>query len=331
MPQRRVSSRVTARSCEILPFGSIFFRTFRSCSARFVLFVPMIPRELFKKIRRIEIRTKGLVNNVFGGEYHSAFKGRGIEFSEVRPYQVGDDIRSIDWNVSARTGEAYVKVFEEEREQTLMLVVDVSGSEDFGSQGKLKREIAAEISAIIAFSAIQNNDKVGLLLFSDQVELFVPPKKGRRHVLRLLRDLFAHEPRSRGTDITVALNHLLHVLRRRSIVLLVSDFFDSGFTRPLRVVAGRHDTIAVQLHDPREVELPALGLVDLTDAETGETIVLDTSNGRSRRTFTMHAGARQAEIADVFRGIRVDHISIQTDEGYVEPLIRFFRHRHRVS
>ena len=290
----------------------------------------MIPKELFKKIRRIEIRTKGLVNEVFGGEYHSAFKGRGIEFSEVRPYQIGDDIRSIDWNVSARVGDTFVKVFEEEREQTLMLVVDVSGSEDFGTRDKFKREIAAEICAIIAFSAIKNNDKVGLLLVSDQIELFVPPKKGRKHALRLLRDLFAHEPQSRGTDLSVALNHVLHVLRRRSIVLILSDFFDRGFAKPLRVVARRHDTIAVQIHDPREEELPAIGLVHLTDAETGETVVLDTNNTRSRRTFTMHAGARQAEITDLFRRIRMDHISIRTDEGYVEPLINFFRQRNKM-
>ncbi|MDX1741755.1 MAG: DUF58 domain-containing protein, partial [Rhodothermales bacterium] len=180
----------------------------------------MIPKELFKKIRQIEIRTKGLVNSVFGGEYHSAFKGQGIEFSEVRPYQIGDDIRSIDWNVSARTGETYVKIFEEEREQTVMLAVDISGSSSFGSEGKFKREIAAEICAIVAFSAIQNNDKVGLLLFSDQIELFVPPKKGKRHVLRLIRDLFAHERRSTGTSVAVALERLIHVLRRHSIILL---------------------------------------------------------------------------------------------------------------
>ncbi|MDX1545831.1 MAG: DUF58 domain-containing protein, partial [Rhodothermales bacterium] len=176
----------------------------------------MIPRELFRKIRRIEIRTKGLVNNVFGGEYHSAFKGRGIEFSEVRPYQIGDDIRSIDWNVSARSGETYVKIFEEEREQTLLLIVDISGSEDFGTRTAFKRELAAEICAVIGFSAIKNNDKVGLVLFSDRIELFVPPKKGRRHVLRLLRDVFAHEAAGRGTDVTAALDHALHVLHRRS-------------------------------------------------------------------------------------------------------------------
>lgn len=291
----------------------------------------MIPKELFRKIRHIEIRTKGLVNNVFGGEYHSAFKGRGMEFSEVRPYQFGDEIRSIDWNVSARTGDPYVKIFEEEREQTLMLVVDVSGSEDFGSSTKFKREIAAEISAVIGFSAIQNNDKVGLLLVSDRIELFVPPKKGRKHVLRLLRDLFAHESKSAGTDLSVALNHVLHVLNRRSIVLLISDFFDEGFVKPLRVVARRHDTIAVHLVDPREEELPDIGLVDLTDAETGETIVVDTGDRRTRRTIAMHAGARQADIAGLFRRIRMDYVPIRTDESYVEPLIRFFRHRNKKS
>lgn len=289
----------------------------------------MIPKELFKKIRRIEIRTKGLVNNVFGGEYHSAFKGRGIEFSEVRPYQIGDDIRNIDWNVSARTGEAYVKIFEEEREQTLMLVVDVSGSENFGSQTKFKREIGAEICGIVGFSAITNNDKVGLLLVSDRVELFVPPKKGRKHVLRLLRDLFAHEPESTGTDLSVALDHILHVLNRRSIVLLISDFFDDGFVKPLRVVARRHDTIAVHLIDPREEELPPMGLVDLTDAETGETVVIDTSNRRARRVFAMHAGARHAATADLFKRIKMDYVPIHTDEGYVDPLIRFFRQRNK--
>lgn len=289
----------------------------------------MIPKELFRKIRQIEIRTRGLVHDVFGGEYHSAFKGQGIEFSEVRPYQVGDDIRSIDWNVSARTGETFVKIFEEEREQTLMLLVDVSGSEDFGSRNKFKREIAAEICAVAAFSAIQNNDKVGLMLFSDRVELFVPPKKGRRHVLRLIRDLFAHRPASPGTDLSVALNHVLRVLRRRSIVLVISDFLDAGFERPMRAVARRHDTVAIHLVDPREVELPAVGLVDVTDPETGETVLFDTGSGAARRAFSGQARQRQEAIAALLRSIRVDRVPIRTDEGYVEPLVRFFRQRNR--
>lgn len=289
----------------------------------------MIPRELFRKIRRIEIRTKGLVNNFFGGEYHSAFKGLGIEFSEVRPYQVGDDIRSIDWNVSARTGETYVKVFEEEREQTLMLVVDVSGSENFGSQTQFKREGAAEICAIVGFSAISNNDKVGLLLISDQVELFVPPKKGRRHVLRLLRDLFAHEAESRKTDLATALNYLPRMLNRRSIVLVISDFMDEGFEKALRVVARRHDAIGVRLEDPRERTLPRMGLVELTDAETGETTIVDTNDRRVREAFAASAETRRAELDDLFRRIGMDHMTIRMDEGYVEPLIRFFRRRNR--
>ncbi|QXD14529.1 DUF58 domain-containing protein [Rhodocaloribacter litoris] len=289
----------------------------------------MIPRELFKKIRQIEIRTRGLVHDIFGGEYHSAFKGQGIEFSEVRPYQIGDDIRTIDWNVSARSGETYVKIFEEEREQTLMLLVDVSGSEDFGSKEKFKREVAAEICAVAAFSAIQNNDKVGLLLFTDRVERFVPPKKGRRHVLRLIRDLFAHTPQSTGTNLSVALQHALHVLRRRSIVLIVSDFFDDGFEPALRALARRHDTVAIHLQDPREEELPAVGLVELTDPETGETVLLDTWSRSARRVFAEQAYARRQRTAGLLRRLHVDHVPIRTDEGYVEPLIRFFRHRNR--
>ncbi len=289
----------------------------------------MIPKELFRKIRKIEIRTKGLVNNVFGGEYHSAFKGQGIEFSEVRPYQVGDDIRSIDWNVSARMGETYVKIFEEEREQTVMLAVDVSGSNNFGSHGKFKREIAAEICAIVAFSAIQNSDKVGLLLFSDQIELFVPPKKGKRHVLRLIRDLFAHERQSRRTSIATAVEHLIHVLRRHSVVLLMSDFIDSGFEKPLRALARRHDVVAVHLQDPRERDLPDVGLVEFTDAETGQNLVVDTGSSRVRDAFAQNARIRQEQLDELFRRIRLDRVEIDTAGGYIDPLIEFFRRRNR--
>ena len=289
----------------------------------------MIPRELFKKIRKLEIRTKGLVSNIFGGEYPPAFKGQGMEFAEVRPYQFGDDIRSIDWNVSARYSETYIKIFEEEREQTVILAVDISGSEDFGTVYKFKREVAAEICAIVAFSAIQNNDKVGLLLFSDRVELFVPPKKGRRHVLRLIRDLFAHERTSKKTDLSPALNHLLHVLNRRSIVLLVSDFMDSDFEAPLRALSRRHDTVAVHLLDPREIELPPVGLLELTDAETMENMVVDTGSRRVRDAFAEEAADRQLEVEQLMLKARVDRIPIVTSENYVEPLIRFFRYRHR--
>jgi len=287
----------------------------------------MIPRELFRKIRHIEIRTKGLVNTVFGGEYSSAFKGRGIEFSEVRPYQFGDDIRSIDWNVTARAGETFVKIFEEEREQTLVLMVDISGSGNFGSHNKFKQEIAAEICAILGFSAIKNNDKVGLLLFSDQVELFVPPKKGRRHVLRLIRELFTHVPLSRRTNLSAALNHMLHVIRRRSIVLIMSDFFDEGFEKALGMVARRHDTVAIQLRDQREHEMPAVGLVELTDPETNTTVVMDTSRSRTRAAFRAHARQRQDTLTGLLRRCRVDHVEIDTLQDYVESLVRFFRNR----
>jgi uncharacterized protein (DUF58 family) len=287
----------------------------------------MIPKELFAKIRRLEIRTKGVVEDVFGGEYHSAFKGRGIEFAEVRPYQIGDDIRSIDWNVSARTGETYVKLYEEEREQTLMLVVDVSRSGDFGSQDKLKREVAAEVCAVVAFSAVQNGDKVGLLLFSDRVERFVPPKKGRRHVLRLIRDLFVVEPEGTGTDLAAALDRTLRLLRRRSIVLLVSDFLDAGYERPLRALGLRHDTVAVHLRDPREEELPPIGLVDLTDAETGETVPVDARTPDARRAFAEAARARHAATTRRLDDARVGVVPLRTDADYVEPLIHFFRQR----
>ena len=289
----------------------------------------MIPKELFKTIRQLEIRTRGLVSNIFGGEYHSAFKGQGIEFAEVRPYQFGDDIRSIDWNVSARYEDTFVKVFEEEREQTLMLLVDVSGSGDFGSQGRFKREMAAEICAVVAFSAIQNNDKVGLLLFSDEVELFVPPKKGRRHVLRLVRDLFAHESKSRKTDLGVALNHAVHVLNRRSIVLVLSDFLATGYEAPLRAVSRRHDTVAIQLIDPVEQLLPDVGLLEITDPETGKHAVIDTGRQSQRSSYADEAARHQRVTEDLLRKARVDRVPVHTDIGYVEPLVQFFRARHR--
>ena len=289
----------------------------------------MIPKELFKKIRRLEIRTKGVVNNVFGGEYHSAFKGRGIEFAEVRPYQVGDDIRNIDWNVSARMDETYVKVYEEEREQTVMLLVDISGSGDFGSQEKLKRDVAAEVCAVMAFSAVQNNDKVGLLLFTDRVELFVPPRKGRRHVLRLIRELYTADPDSRGTDIGAALRYVTHVVRRRSILITISDFLDDGYVSMLRAVARRHDTVAVELIDPRETELPDVGLVDLTDAETGETVTVDARSKAAREAFRSAAEAERERTAAQFRSSGVGHVRINTGGDFIDPLAAFFRRRNR--
>jgi len=291
----------------------------------------MIPKELFRKIRQIEIRTKGLVRNIFGGEYHSAFKGTGMEFAEVRPYQFGDDIRNIDWNVSARYDETFIKVFEEEREQTVMLAVDISGSEDFASVGQYKREMAAEICAVVAFSAIQNNDKVGLLLFSDQVELFVPPKKGKKHVLRLIRDLFAHQKKSNGTNIKVALDHLVRVLHRRSIVMMLSDFMDSNFETSLRAIARRHDTIAVHIVDPVEMDLPDVGLLEVTDAETGHQILVDTGSEDVRNLYVSQAIERERTVELMFRRLRIDRVPIHTDEGYVDPLIRFFRRRNKLG
>ena len=290
----------------------------------------MIPKELFKKIKQIEIRTKGLVSNIFGGEYHTAFKGTGMDFAEVRPYQFGDDVRNIDWNVSARYPETFIKIFEEEREQTLLLAVDVSGSEDFASAGQFKREMAAEICAVVAFSAIQNNDKVGLLLFSDEIELFVPPKKGRKHVLRLIRDLFAHETQSTGTNIKKALDHLVHVLHRRSIVLLLSDFMDDGYENSLRAVSRRHDTIAVQMIDPAEEDLPDVGLMEITDAETGEHLLIDTGSEQVRTYYADQAAVRQKMVQSIFRKLKVDQVPIHTDLGYVDPLIRFFRKRNKL-
>ena len=294
----------------------------------------MIPRELFRKIRHVEVRTRGLVDDVFGGEYHSAFKGRGIEFAEVRPYQYGDDVRSIDWNVSARTGEPHVKLFEEEREQTLVLVVDVSGSEDFGSGEGVKRDLAAEVCAVLGFSALRNNDKVGLVLFTDRVERAVPPRKGKRHVLRLLRDLFAHAPQGRGTDIAAALEHVLRVQRRRAIVVLVSDFLvpagaEVGVARGLRVLSQKHDVVAVRLVDPREEALPAVGLLRVVDAETGQPALVDTSSKAVREAFARRARSRSARAEAALKQARVDHVTLRTDEDYVEPLSTFFLRRAR--
>ncbi len=289
----------------------------------------MIPDGLFEKIRRLEVRTRGVVEDVFGGEYRSAFKGRGIEFAEVRPYQVGDDIRTIDWNVSARMDETYVKVFEEEREQTVMLCVDVSASENFGSEGALKRDMAAEICAVMAFSAVLNQDKVGLLLFSDEIEGFVRPRTGRRHVLRCIRELFTAEPTARGTDISGALQHVLRILRRPSVLVLVSDFFDTGYETMLRAAARRHDTVAVELRDRREEELPPIGLVDLTDAETGETVTLDTDDPAARQAFADEVRARRERTTAKLRRTGVPHVPVRTDTDYLEPLIEFFRERNR--
>ena len=296
----------------------------------------MLSRDLLRKIRRVEVRTRGLVEDVFGGEYHSAFRGRGIEFAEVRPYQVGDDVRSIDWNVSARMGEPFVKVFEEEREQTLILAVDVSGSSDFGTAGRTKRDLAAEIAAVLAFSAVRNGDRAGLLLFTDRVERFIPPRKGLRHALRLVRDLYVHEPAARGTRIASALEHVRHVLHRRAIVVLVSDFLDreasragGAFERAMRATAARHDLVAVRLVDPREEELPAVGLFEVRDAETGKAVLVDTSSRAVRDSFAKEAGRRTAGLTAALRAARVDLATVRTDEPWDRALAAFFRRRNR--
>ena len=289
----------------------------------------MIPREILKQVRRIEISTRGLVNEVFSGEYHSVFKGRGMNFAEVREYQYGDDIRSIDWNVTARNNAPFVKVFEEERELTVMLVVDVSASGDFGTKERMKGEVAVEICALLAFSAIKNNDKVGLIIFSDRIEKFVPPRKGRRHVLRVLRELLFHEPEGRGTDITAALEYLTHVQRKKAVTFLVSDFQDDGFERALAIAGRRHDLIAIRLGDERERVLPALGYLELEDPETGERVLVNTSDADFRGAFSKGVVRRREALDTALRKGKVDVIDIQTGQPYVKPLMRFFKERAR--
>ena len=290
-------------------------------------------RDILKKIRRLELRTRGAVAATFAGQYRSVFKGRGMNFEEVREYQPGDEVRSIDWNVTARLGEirgdAYVKKFTEERELTVMLIVDVSASGEFGSVNLSKRELAAEVACLLAFSAIRNNDKVGLILFSDHVEHFIAPKKGRAHTLRLIRDILFFEPRGRGTDAGAALAYLNRVLHRRSVVFLVSDFQVPDFSRELSVTARRHDLIAIPIIDPREEELPDVGWLTLEDAETGEQIEVNTSSRNTRLKFMQNVQARtEARLRD-FRRKRVDTISLTTDVDYVPALRTFFRTRER--
>ena len=289
----------------------------------------MIPAEILKKVRQIQIRTRKTVNDVLAGRYSSVFKGRGMEFDEVREYQPGDDIRTIDWNVTARTGHPYVKRFVEERELTVMLVVDVSGSGAFGSTERLKSELAAELCALVAFSAIRNNDKVGLILFTGQVELFVPPKKGKRHVLRVIRELLYFTPARRETDIGAALEYLNRITTRRAVVFLVSDFIAAGYDRHLTLANRRHDLVAVALTDPRELALPRIGLVELEDAETGERMVIDTWSRRTVRGYARAAAAQLDERRRLFRRLGVDTIEINTGAPYVPELIKFFRMRER--
>jgi uncharacterized protein (DUF58 family) len=292
----------------------------------------MISEELLKKVRHIEIRTKYLVNTLFSGEYKSSFKGRGIEFLDVREYQPGDDVRTIDWKVTARMGRPFVKKYAEERELSVILVVDASGSGHFGTRVKLKMEQAAEVAATLAFSAIRNNDKVGLLFFTDKVEKFIPPMKGRFHVLRLIRDILYFEPEGRGTDPVNALEYLMHVLKRRSIVFFVSDFLGKGFDpevlrTPLGVAARRHDLIAVDIKDPAESVLPSAGFVELEDAETGETALVNTWSSGLRRAFKEHAEEEQGRLDALFLKLGIDRIRLSTDEDFTPVLHRFFQMR----
>jgi len=291
----------------------------------------MLSSELFRKIRQIEIHTRRLVNDSFAGEYHAVFKGRGMEFDEVRPYQIGDEIRTIDWNVTARMGEPYVKRYVEERELTVMLVVDASGSGDFGTVNRFKREIAAELAAVLSFAATTNNDKVGLLIFTDQVELFIPPRKGRRHVLRIIRELLAFEPHRRGTDIKLALDTVNRVLKRRGIVFVVSDFLadPDTYRQTLFVTNRRHDVIAVDLHDPLETKIAGVGLLALEDAESGDLMLVDTSSRTWRNAFTQRVAELEAKKSRIFIRTGIDCINVTTEHDYVLALTLFFQKRAR--
>ena len=289
----------------------------------------MIPRELLKKVRHIEIRTRSLVNDIFGGEYHSVFKGQGVTFSEVREYQPGDDIRLIDWNVTARFNHPYVKVMEEERELTVYIVYDASRSGHFGTTDSFKAELAAEIGAVLGFSAIRNNDKVGLLIFSEEVERFIPPKKGSSHVLRVVRELLYHEPEGKGTNIDEALSYLLRVANRRSVVFLISDFLDSQVSQTMQVANQKHDLIGIQVYDPGEKNLPDVGLVKIHDAETDETFWLDTTSDKVRTDYSRRFNQRMEEFQKDCLRKKLDIIPIETGSDFVEPLMRYFRLREK--
>ncbi len=290
----------------------------------------MIPRELLAQVRRIEIRTGRLVNETFAGKYLSAFKGRGMEFAQVREYVPGDDVRLIDWNVTARYGHPFIREYQEERELTVILACDLSGSQFFGSDQKLKREIAAEICAILAFSALKNNDKVGLFLFTSGKEAFIPPRKGHRHALSIIRDVLAFKPRRTGTDIASALDTLNRMLNRRAIVLLVSDFQDHGFENSLRRTAKKHDLIPVLIEDPREIEIPELpAFFEFQDPETGERSLIDASSARVRKALTRRRNENRSLLDNFLKSSGIDAIRIRTDQSYVDPIARFFRQRSR--
>ncbi len=289
----------------------------------------MISKDILKKIQQIDIHTRRLVNEAFVGEYHSVFKGRGMEFEEVREYQPGDEIRTIDWNVTARMGRPFIKRYVEERELTVMLLVDISASGKFGSITQLKSEISIEVCALLAFSAIRNNDKVGMIMFTDKIEKFIPPKKGTKHVLRVIRELLCTVPTGKGTNISVALEYMNKISSRRAISFLVSDFIASDYAHALRIANKKHDVIAITITDPREKELPNVGLIELKDAESGEILLVDTANPTTRKEFDILNARQKQGRSKLFRSVGVDEISISTDRHYVEPIVRFFRVREK--
>ncbi len=291
----------------------------------------MEAQELFKKVRKIEIKTRGLSRQIFSGEYHSVFKGRGMAFSEVREYQFGDDIRRIDWNVTARFNHPFVKIFEEERELTVILLIDVSGSNNFGTNGQLKQELIAEIAAVLSFSAIQNNDKVGVIFFSDKIEKFIPPKKGSSHILRIIRELIDFKAENKGTNISEALRFLTNVIKKRATAFLISDFMGEGFEKAVQIAKHKHDLIAIRITDQREIALPDVGLMRMIDAETGEKMWVNTGNKAVRRRFNHWAQQKTQELDILFSKLGVDVVKVNTGEDYIKPLIKMFKKREARS
>ena len=285
--------------------------------------------ELLKKVRKIEIKTKGLSNHIFSGEYHTAFKGKGMAFSEVRGYQPGDDVRSIDWNVTARYNNPFVKVFEEEREMTVMLLIDMSGSSDFGTQTQLKREVATEIAAVLSFSAINNNDKIGVIFFSDKIEKFIPPKKGKSHILRIIRELITFKSENKKTNLEQALIYFNNVVKKRAVCFILSDFMDNNFDKSLKIARKKHDIIALRIHDEREEQLVDVGLIKLEDTETGDLKWVDTSSKNIRKEFRKNYLIFEENLKKTLQHSAVDHINIKTGKDYVKPLINFFKNRRR--
>lgn len=284
--------------------------------------------DILKKVRKIEIKTRRLSNNIFAGQYHSAFKGRGMAFSEVREYQYGDDVRDIDWNVTARFHKPYIKVFEEERELTVMLLIDVSGSLDFGTSGQLKKDVVTELAATLAFSAIQNNDKIGVIFFSDRIEKYIPPKKGKRHILYIIREMLDFSPQSRKTDINKALEFLLRVSKRKCTIFLISDFYArNDFKDAITICNRKHDLVAIQVYDRRAKELPDIGLMKVMDAETGHEMFIDTGSRKLRQAHAQYWADRQAALKDIFNKSNTDNISVATDGDYVKPLLQLFAMR----